>query len=132
MIGKNNEQSLVTIVERKSKFTVMRKVENKTVKLVATTIELFRPLQRPHSYHYSRQWQRVCLPEKVAKALECDYYFAHPCSSWEFTERSAKRAKGLLNRRPRKTLGFATPTEVVFREFTRRKFCVSRLNPPTI
>ena len=75
--------------------------------------------------------------EKVSKALECDYYFAHPYSSWErglnentnglirqffpkgsrfeeLTERSVKRAKGLLNRRPRKTLGFATPTEVFF------------------
>ena len=34
----------------------------------------------------------------------------------EITERSVKRAKGLFNRRPRKTLGFATPTEVFFRK----------------
>ncbi|MBT5635526.1 MAG: IS30 family transposase [Gammaproteobacteria bacterium] len=75
--------------------------------------------------------------EKVAKALECDYYFAHPYSSWErglnentnglirqyfpkgsrfeeVTERMVKRAKGQLNRRPRKTLGYGTPTEVFF------------------
>ena len=32
----------------------------------------------------------------------------------EITERQMKRAKGLLNRRPRKTLGYATPTEVFF------------------
>jgi len=32
----------------------------------------------------------------------------------EVTERDLKRAKGLLNRRPRKTLGYATPTEVFF------------------
>jgi len=32
----------------------------------------------------------------------------------EITERLVKRAKGLLNRRPRKPLGFATPTEVFF------------------
>ena len=30
VIGKNHKQALVTIVERKSKFTVMKKVENKT------------------------------------------------------------------------------------------------------
>jgi len=38
-------------------------------------------------------------------------------SGWHFeeiTERQMKRAKGLLNRRPRKTLGYATPTEVFF------------------
>jgi len=32
----------------------------------------------------------------------------------EIAERQMKRAKGLLNRRPRKTLGYATPTEVFF------------------
>jgi len=36
------------------------------------------------------------------------------CYSREITERDIKRAKGLLNRRPRKTLGFVTPTEVFF------------------
>ena len=32
----------------------------------------------------------------------------------EFTERQMKRAKVLLNRRPKKTLGYATRTEVFF------------------
>jgi len=32
----------------------------------------------------------------------------------EGTERDLKRAKGMLNMRPRKTLGYATPTEVFF------------------
>ena len=32
----------------------------------------------------------------------------------EIGERALKRAKGLLNRRPRKALGYATPTEVFF------------------
>jgi len=73
----------------------------------------------------------------VGKALEFDYYFAHPYSSWErglnentnglirqyfpkgnrfeeVTERMVKRAKGQLNRHPRKTLGYATPTKVFF------------------
>ena len=44
VIGKNHKQALVTIVERKSKFTVMKKVETKTAELVAAaTIELLRP-----------------------------------------------------------------------------------------
>ena len=44
LIGKNHKQALVTIVERKSKFSLMRKGENKTAELVATaTIELLRP-----------------------------------------------------------------------------------------
>ena len=32
----------------------------------------------------------------------------------EITERMVKRVKGLLNRRPRKTLGYVTPTEAFF------------------
>jgi len=38
------KQALVTIIEKKSKFTVMKEVENKTAELVAAaTIELLRP-----------------------------------------------------------------------------------------
>ncbi|HHZ90571.1 TPA: hypothetical protein EYN65_08600 [Candidatus Poribacteria bacterium] len=41
---KNHKQAWVAIVERKSKFSLMRKGENMTAELVATaTIELLRP-----------------------------------------------------------------------------------------
>jgi len=44
VIGKSHKQALVTIVERKTKFMVMKKVENKTAELVAAaTIELLCP-----------------------------------------------------------------------------------------
>ena len=44
VIGKSHKQALVTIVERKTKFMVMKKVENKTAELVAAaSIELLRP-----------------------------------------------------------------------------------------
>jgi len=138
VIGKNHKQALVTIVERKSKFTVMKKVENKTAELVAAaTIELLRPYKDRVLTITADNGKEFAHHEKVVKALDCGYYFAHPYSSWErglnentnglirqffpkgsrfegITERSVKRAKGLLNRRPRKTLGFATPTEVFF------------------
>jgi len=138
VIGKNHKQALVTIVERKSKFTVMKKVENKTAELVAAaTIELLRPYKDLVFTITADNGKEFACHEKVAKTLDCSYYFAHPYSSWErglnentnglirqffpkgsrfeeLTERSVKRAKGLLNRRPRKTLGFATPTEVFF------------------
>ena len=117
---------------------VMKNVENKTAALVATaTIELLRPYQDRILTITADRGKEFAHHEKVTKALECDYYFAHPYSSWErglnentnglirqffpkrsrfekLTERSVKRIKGLLNRRPRKTLGFATPAEVFF------------------
>jgi len=138
VIGKNHKQALVTIVERKSKFTVMKKVENKTAELVAAaTIELLRPYKDWVFTITADRGKEFAFHVEVSRALECDYYFAHPYSSWErglnentnglirqffpkgsrfeeITERDIKRAKGLLNRRPRKTLGFATPTEVFF------------------
>jgi len=138
VIGKNHKQALVTIVERKSKFTVMKKVESKTAELVAAaTIELLRPYKDRVLTITADNGKEFAHHEKVAKALECDYYFAHPYSSWErglnentnglirqyfpkgssfkeVTGRTVKRAKGRLNRRPRKTLKYATPTGVFF------------------
>ena len=138
VIGKNHKQALVTIVERVSKFTVMKKVENKTAELVAAaTIELLRPYRDRVLTITADNGKEFAHHEKVAKALECDYYFAHPYSSWErglnentnglirqyfpkgssfkeITGRMVKRAKGQLNRRPRKTLEYATPMEVFF------------------
>ena len=138
MIGKNHKQAIVTIVERASKFSVMKKVGKKTAEAVASaTIELLRPYQDRVLTITADRGKEFAYHQKVAKALQCDYYFAHPYSSWErglnentngllrqffpkgtrfeeVTERAVKRAKGLLNRRPRKGLGYATPTEVFF------------------
>ncbi len=138
VIGQNHKQAIVTIVERVSKFSVMRKVEHKTAEAVATaTIDLLRPYKDCVLTITADRGKEFAYHEKVAKALECDYYFAHPYSSWErglnentngllrqffpkgsrfeeISERALKRAKGLLNRRPRKTLGYATATEVFF------------------
>ena len=82
-MGKNHQQVLVTIVERKSKFMVMKNVENKTAALVATaTIELLRPYQDRILTITADRGKEFAHHEKVAKALECDYYFAQPDSCW--------------------------------------------------
>ena len=130
VIGKNHKQALVAIVERKSKFSLMRKVGNKTAELVHPDKDRVLTLTADRGKEFA-------CHEKVAKALECDYYFAPPYSCWqpglnentnglirqflpkksrfeEVTERSVKRVKGLLNRRPRKSLGYETPTELSF------------------
>ena len=82
----------MTIVERKTKFMVMKKVENKTAELVATaTIELLRPYKDHVLTITADRGKEFAHHEKVAKALDCDkrsnakggHYFAHPYSSWE-------------------------------------------------
>ena len=75
--------------------------------------------------------------KKIAKALQCDFYFAHPYSSCErgtnentnglirqyfpknrdfrtITDEELIFAMKRLNNRPRKRLGFKTPNQVFF------------------
>jgi IS30 family transposase len=116
----------------------MKKVENKTAELVAAaTIDLLRPYKDRVLTITADRGTEFAQHERVAKALSCDYYFAHPYSSWErglnentnglirqfflkgssfegITDRMVKTVKGRLNRRPRKTLKFVTPTEAFF------------------
>jgi len=151
VIGKNHKGALVTIVDRKSKLTLMKKVADKTEKSVtAATIELLKPYKDHVLTITADNGKEFAGHQKVAKALKCGYYFAHPYSSWErglnentnglirqffpkgssfegITERSVKRAKGMLNRRPRKTLGYATPTEVFFGKKVGVKIALQRV-----
>jgi len=72
---------IVTVVKRKTKFTVMKKVENKTAELgVEATIELLRPYKDLVFTITADRGKEFAHHKKVAKALECDYYFAHPGS----------------------------------------------------
>ena len=83
MIGQNHQQVLITIVEKKSKFMVMKNVENKTSALVATaTIELLGPDRDRILTITADGGKEFVQHEKVAKALKCDYYFAQPDSCW--------------------------------------------------
>jgi len=116
--------------------------------VAAATIELLRPYKDLVLTITVDNGKEFTYHEKVAKVLECDYYFAHSYSSWErglnentngvirqyfpkgssfkdVTGRMVKRAKGQLNRRPRKALGYATPTEVFFGKSFGEKNCTS-------
>ncbi|HDY68114.1 MAG TPA: IS30 family transposase [Candidatus Scalindua sp.] len=51
LIGKNHKSVLLTAVERKSKFTLIKKVPNKKADMIAdATVNLFEP--------YQKNWQR--------------------------------------------------------------------------
>jgi len=127
----------VTIVERKTKYTLMKKVERKTalfvgqalVKLLKTMVDVFTITSdtgKEFSEHIN-----------VAKKLKADFYFAHPYSSWErglnentngligqffpkgrdfrmLCDDEIKHAMDALNNRPRKTLGYKTPNQLMF------------------
>lgn len=138
VIGKNHQQAIVTITERKSKLALFAKVERKTADLVRDAIiSLLEPI---------KDWVKTLTADNgkefaghlaVAEELEADFYFAHPYASWErglnentngllrqyfpkktdfrqVSENEINKAMDKLNNRPRKTLGYKTPNEIFF------------------
>ena len=140
VIGKGHSGALVTIVERASLFTVSARVNSKSAEVVtAATIALLTPYKALVHTITSDNGKEFAQHEKIAKSLECDFYFAHPYCSWErglnehtngllrqdfpkstdFKEVSdTDVAKGVekLNNRPRKTLAFRTPADLMAEE----------------
>lgn len=138
MIGKRHQQALVTLVERKSKLSLVAKVRQKTAEAVTEAIiRLLKPLSPWVHTLTADNGREFAQHEKIAKALGAKFYFAHPYASWErglnentnglirqyfpkqhdfttITQRQIDRAMDRLNNRPRKTLGIKTPNQVFF------------------
>ena len=138
IIGKDHKQAIVSLTERKSKLSLMAKVSRKTADLVSKAIiGLLSPIaDRVHTMT-SDNGKEFAQYETMAKALDADFYFAHPYSSWErglnentnglirqyfpkdsdfttITAQQIKRVMNKLNNRHRKLLGFKTPNQVFF------------------
>ncbi|MEO8328024.1 MAG: IS30 family transposase [Nitrospirota bacterium] len=137
-IGKGHRGVLVTLVERKSKYTVLEGVPHKTAAAVRKAVArgLRRHQARVQTMTYDNG--RECSDHAgMAKDLDARIYFAHPYASWErgvnentnglirqffpknrdlthVTEHELKEVMATLNHRPRKTLGYRTPHEVFF------------------
>ena len=137
VIGKGHSGALVTIVERVTKFTVSKQVEGKTAAAVTkATIDLLKPIQDAVLTITADNGKEFAYHEEISEALDTDVYFAHPYSSWErglnentngllrqyfpkktdfkkVTQCEVKRAVERLNARPRKLLGFKTPSDLM-------------------
>lgn len=138
VIGKDHQGALVTIVDRMSKFTLIGKVDSKDADGVANMlISLLKPYKSIVHTITADNGKEFAAHRKVSESLECEYYFAHPYSSWErgvnensnglirqyapkgssFDNVDQARVDFMmerLNNRPRKTLGYRTPSEVFF------------------
>jgi len=138
VIGKGHRGALVTLVERKSKYTVLEGVQHKTATAVRKAVA--RGL-RPHQTHVKTitydNGREFSDHAGMAQDLDARIYFAHPYASWErgvnentnglirqffpkdrdltqVTEYELKEVMAMLNHRPRKTLGYRTPHEGFF------------------
>lgn len=136
VIGKKHKQALVTVVDRKSKFTLIQKVSSKKAEEVKEAlISMLKPFKANIYTITSDNGKEFSKHEAVAKALHADFYFCHPYSSWErglnentnglirqffpkgseftsITDEEVLAVQNNLNFRPRKSLGFKTPHEV--------------------
>ena len=138
VIGKNHQGALVTIVDRVSKFTPIKKVDSKHAEVVTeATVTLLKPYLDKALTITADNGKEFAGHESIAKQLEAAVYFAHPYHSWErglnentnglirqyFTKGSSFKnitdgqvdtVMNRLNHRPRKTLNYRTPHAVFF------------------
>lgn len=138
IIGGNHQGSIVTYVDRHSKFTLLKKLERKEAALVvAATIAKMQGI--PHkvqtiTFDNGKEFAR---PQEISIALNACCYFAKPYHSWErglnehtnglvrqfipkkaniheISDEFIEQVENSLNHRPRKILGGKTPYEVFF------------------
>ena len=144
VIGKNHIGALVTVVDRKSKFTIIKNVPSKEARIVTQAlIEMIQPIKAITHTITSDNGKEFAYHKEVAAALDADFYFANPYHSWErglnehtnglirqylpkkseFTNVSKDEIimiQNRLNHRPRKALGYKTPYEVFFSEMSKK------------
>jgi len=140
VIGQNHQGALVTIVDRVSKFTLIKKVDSKHAEVVtAATISLLQSYLDKTLTITADNGKEFAGHETIKEQLNADVYFAHPYHSWErglnentnglirqyftkgssfenITDDEVEAVMYKLNHRPRKTLNFKTPYAVFFAE----------------
>lgn len=143
VIGKNHIGALVTVVDRKSKFTLIRNVASKQADVVTRAlIEMLAPIKAITKTITSDNGKEFAYHKQVSDALDTDFYFANPYHSWErglnehtnglirqylpkktdLTQVSKEKIITIqdnLNHRPRKILNYKTPYEVFFKDFAK-------------
>jgi len=138
IIGKGHRQALVSLTERKSRLLRLAKIPFKSAECVTkAVIGLLKPLaDRVHTLT-SDNGKEFAQHQKISAALNAQFYFAHPYSSWErglnentnglirqyfpkntdfrtLTLEDIQEVMDKLNNRPRKSLDFKTPNQVFF------------------
>ena len=136
VIGKNHKGALLTAVERKTKFSCIGHVPRKEADLVsAALIEMLKPYRQWVLTITGDNGKEFSEHEKIARALQAEFYFAHPYSSWErglnentnglirqyFPKKTSlcdvdkelvATVQNKLNDRPRKSLNYLKPADL--------------------
>jgi len=131
IIGKKHQQAIVSLAERKSRLSLIQKVDRKTSQQVSqSVIELLRPVQHRVHTITADNGKEFAGHETIATdpsgpsgcrtsrrtGLEAGFYFAHPYSSWERGLNPAdgggtENTKGLIRQYFPKSRDFTTITD---------------------
>ena len=140
VIGAKHRGALLTLVERRSRYTLLGKVRSKQAdEVAAQAIALLQPHQ-DHTFTVTADnGKEFAAHQTIAQAVGAAVYFAHPYHSWErglnentnglirqyapkgeslehLTQQEVDYIRNQLNHRPRKCLDFQTPHEVLCQE----------------
>jgi len=143
VMGPDHKEAILTIIERKSLFTILRKLES--TKAIATKTKLINALasykQAVHTIT-TDNGHEFSEHEQIAQKLETQFYFTHPYSAWEkgtcentnglirqyvpkktdmstVTQEQLNTIADKLNSRPRKKLGFKNPLQIFMANFDK-------------
>ena len=145
MIGVGQKSAIATVVERKTRYTFIMKIDNRKSKTVTKAFAnslntLPKNIRKSMTYDNGIE---MANHKWLSNNTGMDIYFAHPYSSWErgtnentnglirrffpkgtdfnnITLKQLKDAQYNLNNRPRKVLGYKTPTEKMTEEMNAK------------
>jgi len=144
VIGKDHKGAILTIVDKASKFVLIKNLGSKHADVTAqATIDLLHPLKDITHTVTADNGTEFTYHEKVSQTLDLKYYFCDPYSSWQrglnehtnglirqyipkkssfenISQEEIVTIANKLNHRPRKSLGFKTPFEVFMKAFSKK------------
>ncbi len=141
----SHTNAVLTIVERRSMYIVIEKVPRRTTEHVCNAIvRSLKALGAPVHTLTLDNGAEFCGHERITQALGTRCYFARPYAAWQrglnenhnalirryipkrsslaqYTQSDLDRIAHALNNRPRKTLGYRTPNQLILEYFARNK-----------
>lgn len=148
IVGRNNQDAILTITERKTNFLLMAKLRHgkDSKELAEAAIELLMPYKKYIRTITTDNGTEFAGHRLITESIGATVYFADPYSSWQ--KGAVENINGLIrqyiqkgssfkgiddddikeictkiNNRPRKKLDFSTPSDAFL--FFRRKFALA-------
>ena len=138
--SKRHQGGIGTFVDIKSKFLIIRKVKDKSSLAMKNAVldgfKNYFGIVKTFTFDNGTEFS---LHDQIEKELGVEVYFAHPYSPWErglnentnglirkfypkgtdfseVTDEEILRVQNLINERPRKSLNYKTPKEVLYKD----------------